>query len=126
MKVKAEIVSPLPSMEIALVHSKKKAKKLIEKYGGKVDHVFDSALATTTWIEIDNQNLFLVWIDKRIKATEDQELSILAHEAEHIKQHYFESLNEDNPGIEVEAYVMQWVTHSLFDAHRKWKQKHSK
>ena len=44
---------------------------------------------------------------------------LIVHEAVHIWQHYIDSLNEHNPGIEQEAYAIQYFSEVLIREYRR-------
>ncbi len=48
--------------------------------------------------------------------TLEQNLALLVHEATHVWQYAREYINERNPSIEFEAYAMQAITQTLFEA----------
>ena len=55
----------------------------------------------------------------------DQEIALLANEAVHVAQGYFEDIGESDPSDEFEAYVVQGITQHLVGEHLKWRDKQS-
>ena len=57
----------------------------------------------------------IVCIDVKPGANAMLSLSMLAHEATHIKQEFMKVIGEDAPSNEFEAYVIQNICQGLFD-----------
>ncbi len=115
-----ELFDYTPSLELCLVHSKKKAQEALRKLGMNDELI--PGEATTFYKEGDNT--FIVYIDKASlhhDATED--IGLLAHEATHVAQGYFRAIGEEEPSDEFQAYMIQAVTQELCNRHFKWKKK---
>ena len=115
-----ELYESIPSLELCLVHSKKKAREALCKLGMN-DELLPSD-ATTYYREGDKT--FIVYIDKKSlhhDATED--IGLLAHEATHVAQGYFRAIGEERPSDEFQAYTVQALTQKLCEQHFKWKKK---
>jgi hypothetical protein len=48
----------------------------------------------------------------------EQVYALLVHEATHVKQRIFQSMGEDAPGWEVEAYLVQHIAQSFMEVYR--------
>lgn len=53
--------------------------------------------------------------------TREQVYALLVHEATHVKQRIFQSMGEDAPGWEVEAYLVQHIAQSFMEVYRDHK-----
>lgn len=126
-KIKYDEVSPTPSINLILTHSRKRLKKLYKKFGvpeSEADNL--RAKATTTYLESRdslNDDFFIVWMTPDTEMSAAEDAGILAHEATHVAQGYLKSLGEENPSIEFEAYIVGFVTQELVRQHFEWKKK---
>lgn len=120
------INSILPTLDVSLWHSRKKlckrfinrdleAPRLLDAPGqafGKHDG------CCFTWfvlIEVDVDEVPLY-----------SQLALLAHEATHVANWYFETHGEDEIGEEAYAYTVQAICDALFDEHLRWLEKRKK
>lgn len=53
-------------------------------------------------------------------------VNIITHESVHVKQYLFESIGEKNPGLEVEAYTVQYIARTLIKFYNKEVEKECK
>lgn len=87
-------------------------KELIPMWIGR------GANATTHHFSNDKEGEFFtvcVRVDKQ--RTKAQTYSLLAHEAVHILEGWFEIIGEKHPGEEIRAYGIQNITQSLIEAY---------
>lgn len=89
--------------------------KEIKRLGIKdeVEFVCSGAAATTHILTSDTGNaVAIVTVDiTKIKGkTKSQIMALLVHEAVHVWQECLERMREKNPGQEIEAYAIQWVS----------------
>lgn len=120
-----ELHGTLP-LNIIFTHSKKKLKKLFRKLGvTNYDFDRDNFDATTSYVAngVINESFHVVYMRPNIEHSAGQDAGILAHEATHVAQDYFESIGESKPSPEFEAYVVGRVTEYLCEQHWKWKRK---
>jgi hypothetical protein len=97
-------------------HEFKAVMKHIEydrPYGHK--WVSDGANATTHTLEIDDKTVCIVCLQTKPEVTGSDIASLLVHEAVHIFQRYCQSIGEDDPSMEFEAYSIQNICGELFD-----------
>lgn len=79
-----------------------------KSYGGRV-------------VRLDNQEtdatLLLVMIDAKslLEDDIDTRVSIYAHEAVHVFQFLIDAIGEDEPGHEIEAYCIGYITSQIFN-----------
>ena len=116
-------VSILPDIDIKLVHSDRKAEKIMNGFGLDCDPI--NCHAQTSYIR-DNKTgagFHLVVMRTPVDTPHWQESGLLCHEAVHIAERYFEEIGEEQPGEEERAYVVQSVASLLIDEHFKWKKR---
>lgn len=124
MKVKeTQLCDLLPRISIALVHSSKKARRYLGQYG--VDAELGSRGARTVSFSNGFETKNLVIMHDR-GGEPEQQYALLAHEAVHVAQRYFEDIGEEDPSEELRAYAVQAVTQHLVYEHRKWLKKSKK
>lgn len=70
-----------------------------------------------------SDDYFIVWMTPNLEMSAAMDAGILAHEATHIAQDYLDSIGEDKPSPEFEAYIVGFVTQELVQKHFKWKKK---
>lgn len=117
-----EQVQVMPDIKMHLFHSRKKFKKQLRKHG--YDIQIHNAFAQTFSFN-DEDGILVSFILLETDGTTEEIMSFLAHEAVHVAQAYFRDLSENYPSNEFEAYVVQYITFYLFEAHKKWVEKHS-
>lgn len=74
------------------------------------------ANATTHVLEVKGKSCCIVCLQLKEGVDYQQLCSLLVHEAVHIWQHFCESIGEDKPSTEFEAYGIQWLSQQLFYA----------
>ena len=113
----------LPGIKVKLVHSRAKADKFLKKRDlGYIDMPQDVG-AVTCFIPDEDNGIFLVLMNRELPTDNNEacaQYALLAHEAVHCKQRYFENIGEDNPSHEVEAYVVQAISQLLIIEHSDW------
>lgn len=118
----------LPEMEIALTHSKKKARKAIRKAMGReqVDAFEESSGDACTTFITDAETgdrRYLIWMTNTLEFSAAQDAALLCHEAVHVVSDYLQSIGEDEPGDELVAYAVQFVAQNLIELHFDWKKR---
>lgn len=112
MKVQAAAF-PMPKLQ--LVHSRRKAEKVLRKLGCK-----------TEFLETEAQ-MWLVGSNAIVLFEADcdwhSEAALLCHEAVHVADEWLKALGEDSPGTEERAYMVQCIAEPFFRAHEKWKRR---
>jgi hypothetical protein len=101
-----------------LVTSKEEAKQLRELLGVKVPKL-DGAEAFCAPTTIDTPEgkrlLCVVRLGKNAQKSERDAFLTIVHEAVHVAQYLFETMGEDKPGVEVEAYTVASVVQGLLE-----------
>ena len=64
--------------------------------------------------------------EPRHHARQGRQYALLAHEAVHVAQRYFEDIGEEDPSEELRAYAVQAVTQHLVYEHTEWLKKRKK
>lgn len=118
-----DAIQVMPHIGIRLFHSRKKLQKKLQKDGFSVE-LADVPGQTYSFEGESGLSISVVLIE--CDDTSESTMALLAHEAVHVAQAYFLSINEYNPSSEFEAYVLQYITLYLFEEHTKWVEKHSK
>lgn len=115
-------VGVMPNVETALYHDEAKLRRDLVSRGIECPEL-SGAPAQTFPETLDGGTVHFVLLrpsDQPLWA----QLALLAHEATHIAERYFEELGEDEPASEERAYVVQSASGCLFDAHLRWREKH--
>jgi hypothetical protein len=81
----------------------------------------EAADATTHFLVNRGNTTALVCLGNTEGRTKAEVIGLLAHEAVHIMQDYFESIGESTPSKEVQAYAVQHYTQLLFHEWEKTK-----
>lgn len=104
-------------INIKLVHSEKKAQKILRDY-----HIISEIIPTDAQMwkipNDDNEEMYLVYTERKDFSPET--LGLLAHEATHIAQYFMEGIGEENPSVEFFAYVVQAATTNLLIQQREY------
>jgi hypothetical protein len=100
--------------EVRLFHSRKRFARYYERRYGEKPKLFDAEGQMTYR---NGEALVLMTYAGR----EESELALLVHEAYHAAVAHMEWLGEDEAGEETMAYLVQSISHGLFEAHRRWK-----
>ncbi len=82
-------------------------------YGNK--WITDGANASTHTLEMDAGTVCIVCLQTKPEVTGCDIASLLVHEAVHVFQRYCQSIGEDDPSMEFEAYSIQNICSELFD-----------
>ena len=105
------------SISIKLVHSEKKAQKILRDY-----HIISEIIPTDAQMwkipNDDNEEMYLVYTERKDFSPET--LGLLAHEATHIAQYFMEGIREEEPSVEFLAYVVQAATTNLLIQQREY------
>lgn len=67
-----------------------------------------------SFIYSEDHNIVVVQIDDSAIDDKLTVLSLIVHEATHVKQFLCEHIGEHTPGAEFEAYTIQQISHNLF------------
>ena len=104
---------------IKLVHSEKKAQKILFDY-----HLVSEIRSTAdaqVWKILGERMKFLVYTSRKDFTPET--CALLAHEATHIAQYFMEDIGEEEPSSEFFAYVVQSATENLLIQQREYMRK---
>ena len=121
-------VAPMPSISVALTHSRKGVAKAMGELGivKKPGDVEVMSAATTYTLERSDTGecSFVVYISpESVEWSAHQDVGTIAHEASHIARSYFEWLGEASPSDEMQAYTIGHIVSELCGAHFAWKRK---
>lgn len=84
----------------------------------RIEFVESDAAGTTHILRSDENNkIAIVCVDVRhLKGkSKSQIMGLLVHEAVHVWQECLITMREKNPGQEVEAYAIQWISQCFMD-----------
>ena len=130
MKIEFDCVPPaLPSIDILLTHSEKKAKRIIRKMAGEESVNDWSSLracdATTSSLQhnVTGEVVYMIWMRPCVEWSAETDVAILSHEATHVALDYLREIGENEPSEELMAYTVQAITEYLVGKHFKWKKK---
>ena len=130
MKIEFDCVPPaLPSIDILLTHSEKKAKRIIRKMAGEESVNDWSSLrardATTSSLQhnVTGEVVYMIWMRPCVEWSAETDVAILSHEATHVALDYLREIGENEPSDELMAYTVQAITEYLAGKHFKWKKK---
>ena len=113
----------LPPVHVVLTHSRRKALRFVREHGIEDAGLLETDAQTVTVVNGGaRHNLVLMEASKDLAPA--QEYALLAHEAVHVAQDYFEGLGENSPSSEFEAYVVQSIFQLLLTRHLDWKERH--
>lgn len=121
-RIEGFAVWPMPKVEVSLYHSGKKLLRDLRSWGLN-EKLIDGAPGQTLVRHIDGEYVSFVLIDMKLAkdAKLSNQLALLAHEASHIVNWYFDcAILEDHPAEEERAYVLQFIAESLFDLHIRY------
>lgn len=110
--IKSQVIYGLCKTEKAL---KKELKRL--KVKSKCDFLLYGSNATTHFFENNGKFVAIVCIDNE-HLTKIESYGLLIHEAVHIWQKNKESMGEDSPSEEFEAYSIQCIAQRLIEAYQ--------
>jgi hypothetical protein len=100
--MRAKEVGAMPPLLIRTFHSKRKMQEALAKEG--LFPSLDSDFLTFS-VETDSGMASFVLIGRKDRSPET--LGVIAHEAVHVAQAYFDGISEDSPADEEMAYVTQ-------------------
>jgi hypothetical protein len=70
----------------------------------------EKAAAITPFVKDDGYLTLIICFDPlRDKLHKNQIAALLAHEAVHASDYIFENIDEDKPGMEIRAYLVQYI-----------------
>lgn len=119
-----EIDGLVPSINLVFTHSIKKANKLMRKCGcGNMYVGHYEALSNQLINPETGHVIYIVYMQPNLDWSAAHDAGLLAHEATHIAQRYFEYMGEHSPSKEFEAYLVGNLTAILCDKHFEWKRK---
>ena len=113
-----ETIGIMPNLKTALYHSERKLRRDLKSRGVECPEL-RTAPAQTFPQTIDGGTVHFVLLRPSDQPLWSQ-LALLAHEATHIAERYFEELGESDPGSEDWASAVQSASGCLFDAHLRW------
>lgn len=108
----------MPPISTALYHDEAKLRRDLLSRGVECPEL-QGAPAQTFAARIDGEEVHFVLM-REGDAPLHMQLSLLAHEAVHIAERYFDALGEEEPASEEWAYAVQAASGCLFDAHLRW------
>ncbi|MEG1906843.1 MAG: hypothetical protein RR178_05195 [Gordonibacter sp.] len=120
-RMKTQGLEAMPRISLGLTHSRAKALAFVREHGIEDANLRRGDAQTVALINGKDVRIMVLMECKG--ATRTQEHALLAHEAVHVAQHYFESLGEGEPSSEFAAYVVQATAQYLIERHEKWKRK---
>jgi len=74
----------------------------------------------------DQGLIILVLLGEHASLPKETVAAILAHESVHVKQFLFDAIGEDTPGVETEAYLVEFYTRYLLTELKKREDKKTK
>jgi hypothetical protein len=101
------------------IDEKQFTKRMKKVEGEAFDFIIKGADATTHFLINKDHKTAIVCIRKRSKCSKLQNYVLLVHEAVHIWQDAKERMRETEAGREIEAYVIQSLSHFLMQAYDK-------
>lgn len=108
----------MPSLETALYHDEAKLRRDLLSHGIECPELA-GAPAQTFPATLNGGTVHFVLLRPSEHPVWAQ-LALLAHEATHIAESYFDEFGEEEPGSEERAYAVQAASGCLFDAHLRW------
>lgn len=107
---------PCPELHV-FIDSEELKKFANEKY--KCDVGITNKDGFTSTISCDNGDISCLVYIKHQKYGKGQLAGLIAHEATHVSQDFFESIGEDKPSSEMQAYYIQVFTICIIRAYKK-------
>jgi hypothetical protein len=122
-KLKFDSIPAMPSIDLRLTHSVTKLQRWREELTGIMPTDEPTTSAATYIYHYDRHLAFIVYMTPSLDDYASSDAALLAHEAVHVAQSYFENIGEDDPASEEFAYIVQGISEYLIAKHFKWKQK---
>lgn len=119
-------VSAMPPLLVRITHSKKKLRKWYREFGEDpecLEESFAKSDAIANTLVNGGECVHIVYMNDSLENSAEADAGLLAHEAVHIAQEYFNHIGEYVPSDELRAYVVQGVTTYLVGKHFDWKRK---
>lgn len=114
------VAKPGPYLALCLSQAEFEAALRQAGYKGQIDFVSPGANATThTLYNQEGSMASLVCLGSQEGRTGIETAGLLVHEAVHVWQHYAETMGEDRPGTEQEAYAVQSIAQNLMDEYAR-------
>lgn len=113
-----EVNATLPTLTVSLWHDQAELGKRLCERGIPAD--FLKSDAQTFAAELDGEPVNFVLFECEGDVPLHEQLALLAHEAVHVTDSFFERIGEEEAGNETYAYVVQAACSALFDAHLAW------
>lgn len=108
----------IPCPELHVFTDAEKLKKFaIENYGCEVSTINKDGFTST--LSCDNGDISCLVYIKNQKYDTGQLAGLIAHEATHVSQEFFESIGEINPSHEMQAYYIQTFVICIMQAYKK-------
>lgn len=97
-------------------HSEKEWRKIHKSWGGEPNE-FPPHEGCVTSFKQDNGALLLIVSFRFAKCrSRIEKAGIVSHEATHVWQFFKQAIREEQPGWEVEACAIQWITQWLLES----------
>lgn len=121
--MKFDSIPAMPSIDLRLTHSVEKLQRWREDLTG-IRPIDEPNTSAATYTYYNGEHLvFIVYMSPSLEYDASSDAALLAHEAVHVAQHYFENIEENKPASEEFAYVVQGISEYLVAKHFRWKQK---
>ena len=105
----------------------KKQMKVVGCKGEKYpDFEKDTQARVFEFISFDHKHILVITLGDFAGRDPIGIIAIIAHEIEHVWQYMKKHMGEDNPGVEIEAYVKQDMLASMLYAYEKYRHKITK
>lgn len=111
-----QVIQELYKISLYVTTKKKKAEKLLSEVYDPENvlslHDVDFGATLTS----GEDRLIVVYFGKYFKeVTLKEQIAVIAHEAQHCVQRITSMINEDEPSIEFEAYLMEYLTKYILE-----------
>lgn len=110
------ISSALPPIQISLAYSEEEYRSQIDMFDENIaiGEIPDSHGLATTFKDKDGIFTGAILLRKG-DGCREQNIGTLVHEVSHVVDEYFESINEESPGCEIKAYVIQSIAQAVIE-----------
>ncbi len=85
----------------------------------------DDSNAITYEIYDENKHIICVVMNMDCDMSNPLDVALVAHECVHVKQYAFANINEEEIGVETEAYFIQYYTGLMASDYTSWKKKNA-
>ena len=66
-------------------------------------------------LEREDKLCCIIILNNMLNMRIESALGLIVHEAEHVKQQMLQNIGEDQPGVEIEAYIAQNISQTLME-----------